>query len=114
MIFPSSSKYRQSYENPYFELLSKFQELLKMQNTVLITTGFSFADNHISQMIFRAVKHNPGLSILACDYSLEQANKCQNWKELIQLQKDGFRIGFCKATLDKNLTSVFESGDVYD
>lgn len=51
MIFPSSNKYMQSYQEPYFELFIKFQELLKRPNTLLITTGFSFADNHISQMI---------------------------------------------------------------
>ena len=29
MIFPSSNKYMQSYQEPYFELFIKFQELLK-------------------------------------------------------------------------------------
>lgn len=29
MIFPSSDKYAQSYQEPYFELFTKFQELLK-------------------------------------------------------------------------------------
>ena len=56
MIFPSSNKYMQSYEKPYFELFTKFQELLRKSNTVLITTGFSFADNHISQMVIQAIK----------------------------------------------------------
>jgi len=51
MVFPSSDKYSQSYQQPYFDLFVKFQELLKQPNTLLITTGFSFADNHISQMI---------------------------------------------------------------
>lgn len=114
MIFPSSNKYRQSYEDPYFELFSKFQELLKRPNTLLLTTGFSFADDHISKMIIQAIKHNPGLSILACDYTLDTSYKCSNWKELLKLQDDGFRIGFCRATLDKDLTIYFRNGGRYD
>lgn len=114
MIFPSSNKYRQSYEDPYFELFSKFQELLKRPNTILITTGFSFGDNHISKMIIQALKHNPGLSLLTCDHTLDTSSKCQNWKDVLKLQDDGFRIGFCKATLDKELTIYFKNGDRYD
>ena len=114
MIFPSSNKYRQSYEDPYFELFSKFQELLKRPNTILITTGFSFGDNHISKMIIQALKHNPGLYLLTCDHTLDTSSKCQNWKDVLKLQDDGFRIGFCKATLDKELTIYFKNGDRYD
>lgn len=49
MIFPSSNKYMQSYQDPYFELMSRFQSKLKQPNTLLLTVGFSFSDNHIAQ-----------------------------------------------------------------
>lgn len=58
MIFPSSNKYMQSYEDPYFELFTEFQSLLRRSNTLLITSGFSFADNHIAQMIMDALRNN--------------------------------------------------------
>ena len=48
----------------------KFQELLKRPNTLLITTGFSFADNHISQMIIQL--HNKSLVALISDYNIYQ------------------------------------------
>lgn len=102
MIFPSAHKYAQSYEEPYFELFTKFQELLKRPNTLLITTGFSFADTHISKMITGAIKNNTGLSVLISDFDIEQNH--ENWKELESLQENHFRIAFLKATLNDDLT----------
>ena len=103
MIFPSSNKYMQSYEEPYFELFTKFQALLRKQNTLLITTGFSFADNHITKMITQAIKHNNGLAVLVSDFNIEQDH--DNWKELDKLRENHFRIAFLKATLNSDLTN---------
>lgn len=101
MIFPSSNKYAQSYEEPYFELFTKFQELLKRQNTLLITVGFSFSDNHISKMITSAIKNNPGLGILICDHNIDQNHT--NWMEIEKLKDSHFRVAFIKATLNDDL-----------
>jgi hypothetical protein len=110
MIFPSSDKYAQSYQEPYFELFSKFQELLKRPNTLLITTGFSFADNHISKMITQAVKNNKGFSLLVSDFNIEQES--DNWTELFELMKDYHQITFLKATLNDSLVEFL--GGNYD
>lgn len=101
LIFPSSNKYAQSYEEPYFELFTKFQELLKKPNTLLITTGFSFADNHITKMITGAIKNNKNLGVLITDYNIQQEH--DNWKSLENLMKNHFRIMFLKATLNGEL-----------
>lgn len=102
MIFPSSNKYAQSYEEPYFELFTKFQDLLKRPNTLLITVGFSFADIHISKMITSAIKSNTGLGVLITDHDIDQ--KHVNWKELDKLSENHFRVAFLKATLNNDLT----------
>lgn len=101
LIFPSSNKYAQSYEEPYFELFTKFQELLKKPNTLLITTGFSFADNHITKMITGAIKNNKNLGVLVTDHYIQQEH--DNWKSLEKLMKNHFRIMFLKATLNGEL-----------
>ena len=102
MIFPSSDKYAQSYQEPYFELFSKFQELLKRKNTLLITAGFSFSDNHIFEMVSQAVKNNRSLTLLVSDYDIEQS-KNSNWQSLLGLMKDYHQVAFLKATLNKDL-----------
>lgn len=110
MIFPSSNKYMQSYQDPYFELFTKFQELLKRPNTLLITTGFSFADNHISQMIIQAILHNKSLATLVSDYNITQ--KHPNWNKLADLMKQNYQIAFLQATMNSNLTDFL--GEYYD
>lgn len=110
MIFPSSNKYMQSYQEPYFELFTKFQELLKRSNTLLITTGFSFADNHISQMIIQAILHNKSLAVLISDYNITKNNP--NWLKLIDLMKHNYQIVFLKATMNSDLSDYL--GEYYD
>ena len=110
MIFPSSNKYMQSYQEPYFELFSKFQELLKRPNTLLITAGFSFADNHISQMIIQAILHNKGLATLISDYCINQNNS--NWGKIMGLKEHNYKIAFLKATMNSDLVDYI--GEYYD
>lgn len=114
MIFPSSNKYMQSYEKPYFELFTKFQELLRKSNTVLITTGFSFADNHISQMVIQAIKNNPSLSVLITYYNITPEQPNQNWIEMTKLMENDYNIAFLQATMNNDLTKFFTRGEFDD
>ncbi|PCS03811.1 hypothetical protein RU85_GL000148 [Lactococcus garvieae] len=107
MVFPSSDKYAQSYQEPYFELFTKFQELLKRSNTLLITSGFSFADNHISRMILQAIKSNSSLHVLVTDYDIEPENPNENWTALVKMQEKDYQIAFLKAAMNGKLTDYF-------
>lgn len=94
MIFPSSNKYAKSYQEPYFDLFHKFQELLHQPNTLLITTGFSFADNHIARMITSAIKTNDELSILITNYDIKNENSNDNFKEIKKEMENFYNIAF--------------------
>lgn len=113
MVFPSSDKYAQSYQEPYFELFTKFQELLKRNNTLLITSGFSFADNHISRMILQAIKSNDSLHVLATDYNIEPEAPNENWNELVKMQERAYQIAFLKATMNDRLTDYLGGDNEY-
>ncbi len=110
MIFPSSNKYMQSYQEPYFELFTKFQELLKRPNTFFITSGFSFADNHISQMIYQAVLHNKSLGVLITDFEIDQNN--ENWNKMKNLMNQNYQVAFLRATMNDDLSEYL--GEYYD
>lgn len=112
MVFPSSDKYAQSYQEPYFELFSKFQELLKQPNTLFITVGFSYFDNHISKMILRAIENNDSLHVLVTDYDIEPKHPNENWKELVQKMENLYQIAFLGATMNDDLT--YYLGGNYD
>ena len=109
MIFPSSDKYMQSYEDPYFELFTEFQSLLRRSNTLLITSGFSFSDNHIAQMIMDALRNNESLRCLVTDYDIGKIKDREtyykekendNWKKLREMASNTKSIVFLKATMN--------------
>ncbi len=64
LIYPGSSKYEESYEMPYFEMISRFQQELRKENVVLTIIWYSFSDNHINSMIIEAFKTNPSLRLV--------------------------------------------------
>lgn len=98
LIFPSSNKYAQSYEEPYFDLFAKFQELLSKNNTLLITSGFSFGDSHITTMIERAIKRNQGICMLVTDYNIDQNG--EGWKNIEKLMDSKFPVVFLKSSFN--------------
>lgn len=102
IIYPSSNKYSQSYQKPYSELLNKFQELLRNKDSLLITVGFSFQDNHIAKIVIESLKENNELTLLVTDLNINQMHK--NWEEIEKLMKnENKNIIFLKATLNDNL-----------
>lgn len=80
MIFPQDSKYEHSYEQPYFEMMARFQQSLRNENTLLISIGFSFIDKHISSVILESLKQNPSLNLLSFNYPsvIPNGNEYQN------------------------------------
>lgn len=77
VIFPTNNKYESSYEPPYFEMMSRFQQALRKENTLLITIGFSFLDKHISNVIEETMKQNPSLNLVIVDPSINPNG--HNW-----------------------------------
>ena len=71
MIYPSSEKYEESYEQPFFEAMSRFHAALRREETLLIVLGFGFADRHISNAIVEAVRQNPSFHLMIVDYGKE-------------------------------------------
>lgn len=75
IIYPASDKYESSYEQPYFEMMSHFQQTLRKDGTLLIVIGFGFADKHIQNIIKEAVYQNTNFHLLivcyGCDDGIE-------------------------------------------
>lgn len=78
LIFPADSKYELSYEQPFFEMMSRFQENLRKSNTTLICLGFSLNDKHIRKVIQDAVAFNPGFRLMLVDHDIS-SNDHWNW-----------------------------------
>ena len=99
-----------SYQDPYFELMSRFQSKLKQPNTLLLTVGFSFSDNHIAQMIIQALKHNTSLNCLVTDYNISPQNN-ENFDELVKLKDKLGTIAFLGKSLNSQDSLVKYLGE---
>jgi hypothetical protein len=68
LIFPDFLKYDQTQKAPYAALFDRLQQFLSADDALLITTGFSFADAHVSARVEEALASNPSASVFAFQY----------------------------------------------
>jgi hypothetical protein len=59
MIYPSHLKYDQSRRMPYLAMLDRLREFLGRGQVVLVTSGYSFADQHLNEVILHGLRSNP-------------------------------------------------------
>jgi hypothetical protein len=85
MIFPKDSKYESSYEQPFFEMMSRFQQNLRNENVLLICVGFSFSDKHIITAIVEALEQNPGFQLMVVNKDIDTAS--ETFKPIFEASK---------------------------
>jgi hypothetical protein len=72
IIYPREAKYEDSYEQPFFEMMARFQRNLRLNNdTMLISIGYSFNDKHINAAIEEALNQNPSFRLAIIDPSFD-------------------------------------------
>ena len=87
MVYPSHIKYDQTQAAPFSSLFERLRNFLAEPDTLLISTGFSFADAHISSKIIESLLANPSSALFAFQFgTLEHeanarsiAMKCPNF-----------------------------------
>jgi hypothetical protein len=98
MIYPNQSKYESSYEQPYFEMMSRFQQSLRNENVLLICIGFSFGDKHIVTAIKEALEQNPSFQLIVINKGIDTEN--ENLKPFIEVAKKHNNIIFIDETFE--------------
>ncbi len=69
IVNPTKWKFHETvYEEHYYQMLRLLSYELEKPNAVLITFGFSFADEHILNLVMRSLS-NPGLQVFVCCFS---------------------------------------------
>ncbi|SOD12260.1 SIR2 family protein [Pedobacter xixiisoli] len=68
LIYPSTLKYKDSKKQPYESLLDRLSNFIKQDDSVLITCGYSWGDEHINSRILSALKTNTTSHVLALFY----------------------------------------------
>lgn len=81
IVNPTKWKFHETvFEEHYYQMLRLLSYELEKPNSILITFGFSFADEHILRLIQRSLS-NPQLHTFICCYSDSSANNmCEEFK----------------------------------
>ena len=59
MIYPSHLKYDQSRRMPYLAMQDRLRSFLTRGQAVLVTSGYSFLDQHLNEVILNGLRSNP-------------------------------------------------------
>jgi SIR2-like domain len=69
MIFPARTKYSDSRKLPFVTYQDRFSRVLGSGEVMLVVLGFSFGDEHLNDIIFRALRHNNRLAVTVLRYA---------------------------------------------
>jgi hypothetical protein len=58
MIYPSHMKYDQSRRLPYLAMLDRLRDFLSRGQAVVVTCGYSFADQHLNEVVLNGLRSN--------------------------------------------------------
>lgn len=89
LIYPSATKFQLSFQQPYLEMMSRFQINLRQQNLCVIVVGFGFNDAHIVAPIEAAVRSNVSMRLIVADPSIRQDNRNAQFDWFEKLILDG-------------------------
>jgi len=81
IIYPSAIKKSYTLDLPYSELFRQFASTITQSQSVLITIGYSFGDDHFNDIIYQALS-NPTFTLIIVDFSGTRNEYIKNMKEL--------------------------------
>ena len=85
LIWPASTKYRETQRDPYAQLAGLARRVLRPQSgsqTVLTVCGYSFGDSHINIEIERALRESGGeMTVVAFTFDQEPAGELKRLHE---------------------------------
>lgn len=106
MINPNKDKFKDTtLKLHYYELLRMFSNNIDKENAVLFVLGFSFADEHICEIVNRAIKSNPTLLVVIFAYSKNGEKKIRNLingQNVVFVSRENEKEKFDLETINKN------------
>ncbi|MGL5189799.1 MAG: SIR2 family protein [Cetobacterium sp.] len=113
LVFPEKDKFKETlYEEYYYQYLRQLSYELEKNNSVLIVFGFSFADEHIAELVKRSLS-NPGLKIYIYCYNLDSKNMILKKLKIESDKKVEFILPSDNGSLDFDvfIKKLFNKGD---
>lgn len=113
LVFPEKKKFEETlYEEYYYQYLRQLSYELEKNNSVLIVFGFSFADEHIAELVKRSLS-NPGLKIYIFCYNEDSRNMILDKLSIGKVKKVEFILPEDNGSLDFKvfIKKLFNKGD---
>ncbi len=112
MIWPASTKYRETQRDPYAQLIGLARGILRPNagsQTVLTICGYSFGDSHINIEIDRALRESGGeLTVVVFTYDETPSGDLKKWhddKAITEQVRIYARKGFFHSSIVEKTTS---------
>jgi hypothetical protein len=106
MIKPNKDKFKDTtLKLHYYELFRMFSNNIEKENAVLFVLGFSFADEHICEIVNRAIKSNPTLLVVIFAYDKNEEktiNNLINGQNVVFVDRENEKEKFDLNTINKN------------
>jgi hypothetical protein len=104
LVYPRDEKFALSYEQPFLEMISRYQSSLREPDTCLVVVGFGFNDHHLVQPIRTSLLTNPNsFKMVIADYEIEGKfgkKGWETWTELSECQSAGADITFVEGSFE--------------
>lgn len=108
IIYPRHGKFEASYDQPFIEMMSRFQIALRQRNTGLLVIGCGMRDAHVVQPIMAALRSNVGLKAVVVDPALSSA-KTQPVEQMGRLIRSGdSRLALVETTFEDLVATLPE------
>jgi hypothetical protein len=98
LVLPSSFKYDEARKQPYQAMIERFGRVLHQRESLLVTCGYSFRDEHIDSIIFDSLDRSPLTHVVALkhgplDENHQLAVLAKEHPNLLVLAKNAACIG---------------------
>lgn len=103
LIYPSHLKYDQSRKMPYLAMLDRLKAFLLAPSSLLFICGYSFADEHINDVICRSLEVNPTAHVFALVYGDLEAASYKLACQCALATPNLSLLGFNKAIIGRTL-----------
>ncbi|HEY8936085.1 MAG TPA: SIR2 family protein [Cyclobacteriaceae bacterium] len=81
IVYPSAVKKSYTLDLPYSELFRQFASTITQSQSLLVTVGYAFADEHFNDIIFQALS-NPTFTLVIIDFKGTDNASIQRIKDL--------------------------------
>lgn len=98
LVYPSHLKYDQSRRLPYLAMMDRLKNFMRRPGSILVTSGYSFRDQHINEIIDQSLRANPTASVQGLLFDKleiypDAKQLARGLPNLILLAEDGAMVG---------------------